>query len=156
MIEESTDLIQEKILNSNSLDDLTKIIDSSNATYNKTFQDYFNEYLALNPSLSLSEIIKDSGMDKSYAHQIINGTKTNIGRDYIIALCYASRMNLNELNHALLCSKNQQIYVKNKRDALLCYAFSKTSKETRALVTELNIVLSNKEFEPIKISKGSV
>ena len=156
MREESTDVVLKKILNSNSLDEVSKITQTTEATFDKSFTDFFNEYLAKNTELVLSDIIKDSGIDKTYAYQMTNGKKTNPGRDYILALCYAARMNLDEVNHALIYSHNGQLHSKITRDANLIFAFSHNNKTKRVKVMDLNEKLSDRDIEPLKINKGSV
>ena len=155
MKEESTDFVLQKILGSKTMVDIDKVVENSNASFNKTFSNFFNEYLAANPTLKLAEIIKDSDIDKTYAYQMINGTKRNLSRDYVIALCYAARMNLDEVNHALIYTKSGQLYSKTNRDAYLIFAFSKNRKDHRSLVSELNFSISERGHEPLKISKGS-
>ncbi len=153
--EESTDFVLQKILGSKTLVDIDKVVENSNASFNKTFSNFINEYLAANQNLKLSEIIRDSDIDKTYAYQMVRGTKKNLGRDYVIALCYAARMNLDEVNHALTYTNSGQLYPKNNRDAYMIFAFSKNRKDHRSLVSELNFAISERGHEPLKISKGS-
>jgi hypothetical protein len=105
-------------------------------------------------NLSLPEIIQDSCLSRTYAYQIINGTRSNISREYVLALCYAARMNSDEVNHALVFSGNQQLYAKNRRDALLIFMFKQNRKDKQSTITGLNITLSESGFAPIKTSKG--
>ncbi len=156
MVEESTGMVLEKILNSKSLDDVSSIMKKTDANLDKSFQGFFNDYLSQNPGLELAQIIKDSGLDKTYAYQMTGGKKKKPSRDHVLALCYAARMNCDEVNHALTYTNNANLYAKNSRDAALIYAFSKNKKDKHSSVTELNVELTDREFEPIKTSKGRV
>ena len=139
MKEESTEMVLEKILQSSSMDEVSEIIKKPDVTLDKSLQDFFNEYFNKYPEITPASIIKDSDIDKTYAYQMINGTKNNPSRDYVIALCYAARMDVDEVNHALLYSKNSALYSKSSRDANLIFAFSQNKKDKRVLVTNLNL-----------------
>ena len=156
MKEESTDFVLEKILNSNNFDDVSKVMNKTDAKLDKTLQDFFNEYFQANPDIVQKNIVKDSDIDKSYAYQMINGKKPNPGRDYVIALCYAARMNLEEVNHALIYSNNKSLHSKSMKDANLIFAFSHNKKDKRVLVSDLNLELSERGIEPLKISRDGV
>ncbi len=155
MKEESTEVVLNKILGSKNLDEVSEILADSKAKLNMSFQDFFNKYLLENPNLRTPDIIRDSNIDGTYARQMLNGRKKNPGRDYVIALCYAARMNKDEVNHALIYSKNTQLYAKNDRDAHLIFLFSKNKKDKRVTVTDLDDALISRELEPLKISKDS-
>lgn len=155
MKEVSTEIVLEKILNSKSLEDVSKAMENTSAKFDKSFQDFFNEYLNENPELKVAEIIKDSDIDKTYAYQMINGTKTSPGRDYVISLCYASRMNLEDVNHALIYTGNSPLHPKIKRDACIIYAFKNNAKSKRVTTRELNETLCERNFELLKPVKGS-
>ncbi len=155
MKEESTDIVLKKILNSRSADDIPGILKESNIASDKSFQNFFNDYLVANSNLKISTIVKDSCLDKSYAYQMINGTKKNPQRDYVIALCYAARMNEKEVNYALSYTGNNPLYVKSARDAHLIFEFSRNKKDKKASVIDLNLTLTDRGHAPIKTSKGS-
>ena len=54
-----------------------------------------------------------------YAYQIVNGTKANPGRDKILCLCIAARMDINEIRRALEISNCAILYARNTRDAII-------------------------------------
>ena len=89
----------------------------------KSFPDFFNEYLANHPEMKPADIIEKSCLSRTYAYEIINGKKKG-GRDKIIALCFAAGMDYEEVNHALKYSGNNELYAKNNRDAVIIFAFN--------------------------------
>ena len=58
-----------------------------------SLQDFFSVYIAKH-DLKISQIIKNSGISQSYAHEILNGTKPHPSRDYLLALCLGAHMDL--------------------------------------------------------------
>lgn len=65
-----------------------------------SLQDFFSVYIAKH-DLKISQIIKNSGISQSYAHEILNGTKPHPSRDYLLALCLGAHMDLKMTQHAL-------------------------------------------------------
>lgn len=118
----------------------------------KSFSQFFNQYLADHQNLKLSTIIKDSGVSRQYAYDVINGVKS-ASRDRIIALCYAAGMDLEETNHALIFAKHNALYAKNRRDAVIIVAItSKTNGSNACLTaTDLSMLLDEEEQEPLDI-----
>ena len=51
-----------------------------------SLQDFFSVYIAKH-DMKISQIIKNSGISQSYAHEILNGKKPHPSRDYLLALC---------------------------------------------------------------------
>ena len=64
-----------------------------------SLQDFFSVYIAKH-DLKISQIIKNSGISQSYAHEILNGTKPHPSRDYLLALCLGAHMDLKTTQHA--------------------------------------------------------
>ncbi len=149
MAEQSTTAFLDKILKSNSLNDVAKIADEATDI---TFAEYFNQYLLKHPEYDIAKIIRESSVDRVYAYQIIDpsGKKKNPGRDRVIALCYAAHMTLDEVNHALLYSNNKTLYAKSKRDIPIIFAFKETG--TRSVI-KLNNALAEKGLEPLTTIK---
>ncbi len=114
---------------------------------------FFNGYLAEHPEKSLPEIVKDSCLDRNYAYQIIDGKKNKVGRDRIIALCFAARMNLNDTNRALRFSNNQELYIKNNRDGAIMVAINLMNSKNPdyQTVMQLNNFLIKRGEEELNI-----
>lgn len=58
-----------------------------------SFSQYYNSILHCK-NISLAEAVKNSTLERHYAYQIVNGTKANPGRDKILCLCIAARMDI--------------------------------------------------------------
>ena len=50
------------------------------------------------------DIIARSGLDPDYAYKLLNGRKKTRERDYILALCIGAKLNIQQIQHALICS----------------------------------------------------
>ena len=86
-----------------------------------SLQDYFSILLE-SKNLKQSEVIKQSGVNHTYAYEIFTGRKTKPSRDIIIKLALVMKCNLDETNRLLKISNNSELYSKSKRDVILIYA----------------------------------
>ncbi|MED9969442.1 MAG: hypothetical protein UFA98_05455 [Ruminococcus sp.] len=77
------------------------------------------EYYLITKNLKKAEVIERSHMDRTYAYQIINGSKKNPGRDKLIMLCYGLTLNLEETNRVLKMSGYPELYPRNLRDVVI-------------------------------------
>ncbi len=101
----------------------------------KTFSSY---YLSLVQEKELAdvELIKRSGIEKSYYYQIVKGTKRP-GRDKVLRLCLAAELSLRETTRALELSENAVLYPKKRRDIILSVAVNQ-----HATVDDANMLLN--------------
>ena len=98
-----------------------------------SLQDFFSVYIAKH-DLKISQIIKNSGISQSYAHEILNGTKPHPSRDYLLAFRTAQ---LGEL------------YAKVPRDAAIMMHIN---NEKWNLI-DINIFLEEHGLDVISLSK---
>lgn len=84
------------------------------------FADYFGRLPKVR-AFSKKELIERSGLDRTYAYHILNGTKQP-SRDKILALSLAAGLDLTEIQRALELTHEGILYAKNRRDAVLIYA----------------------------------
>ena len=119
-----------------------------------TLKVFFDNYLSSHQELSLAQIIRDSGLSRTYAHEIINGKK-KAGRDRVIALCFAASMSIDETNHALILSQNNPLYPKISRDAVLtmCLQFKHQRNVSFQTITQVNLFLEENGHELLVLSK---
>lgn len=73
-------------------------------------------------ALDSSELIAGSGIERSYFYQIMSGRKTHPGRDKIIALCLAARLDRDQTKRALELGGEAPLYARNRRDAIISFA----------------------------------
>lgn len=76
--------------------------------------------MAEHHAYSKSEIIRRSNLDRTYAYQILNGTKLP-GRDKILALGIGAGFSLREIQKLLECAKEGILYSRSQRDAVIIY-----------------------------------
>ncbi len=102
----------------------------------KNFSEYFHGFLLEN-NLSESDIVHKSQLHRTYAYQILNGSK-NPGRDKVIALCLAAGMNHKEADRALALANVGKLYPRNKRDGIIIFALEQhlTIQQTNELLFE--------------------
>lgn len=108
----STDKLEETLKNSKNVDNVLSQI------HNMTFTEYFY-YLLEKYHLKKSEVINASGLDKSYAYKIIEGTRGNHSKDKIFRLSLAMQVSQQEANHMLTLMNAGALYVQNARDLIL-------------------------------------
>ncbi len=101
----------------------------------KSFHEFFGHVLE-EKHLDRSAVIKDSGLERTYAYQILSGIKENPGKDKILRLCIAAKCTLNETLKALEIANVPGLYVRNRRDIILIYAI-----ENGLSVLEANLLL---------------
>ena len=113
-----------------SLNDLLKEIPDL------TFTDYLESLLEQH-NISKGDIIQQTALDRTYAYQIMNGTK-NPSQDKVIQIALALKLNLHDTNVLLTLSKNESLYPKVKRDALIIFCIDKhyTVMQTNQLLDE--------------------
>ncbi len=86
-----------------------------------------------------SEVIKRSGLDRVYAYQILNGTRTP-SRDKLVQFAFGMRLDLEEVQKMLKYNGLAPLYPKNRRDSIIIFALNEKST-----VIDLNIMLDNKK-----------
>lgn len=67
-----------------------------------------------------ADVIRDSTLDRTYAYQILNGTRTP-GRDKVLALCVAAGFSLKETRRLLERARESGLYARSSRDAILIF-----------------------------------
>lgn len=112
--------------------ELNTFVDNTLNSYsNITISDYLNSEIERS-KFSKSEIIQKSGIQRNYAYQILQGTK-NPGRDKLICLCIALKLDLKQTQKALTIAGEGLLYSKDKRDAIIIFSINK----------ELNVIKVN-------------
>lgn len=144
-----TDNIPKKIL---TTDELLKILHSTHSVseLNKytenlseqkehlSLSEYFTTYLRSH-NIQESDLIRSSQIPRTYAYQILNGTK-NPGRDKVLALCLAAQMNYEETQRALALANLGKLYPRRKRDSIIIFALNQKLSvlQTNELLYEKN------------------
>ena len=151
--EKDTTFILNELNSAKSLSEGMKKMSELNDSFTSmSFSDYFNEFLGSHQRKSLSDIVRDSGLSRQYAYDVINGKK-NANRDKIIALCLSANMNLEETKHSLIYAGHNELYSRNKRDATIILVINakQSGSKDYPTVTDVSIFLEEKGFEPLDI-----
>ena len=87
-----------------------------------SFQEYFNS-LPQVESIEKAELIRKTGIERSYGYQLLKGTRSP-GRDKIILFCIAAGLDLHETQRALKSAGEGVLYPRMRRDAILIFAIN--------------------------------
>lgn len=127
-----TEEIENSLKNEADIDDLLKQI------HDMDFSEYIHH-------LKEADIIRKSGLERTYAYKIIRGEKGKNAKDKIYRLALAMNLTQKETNHLLSLNNAGDLYPHNARDLILLNGLLK--KQT---VEEVNIELYNHDLEPLK------
>lgn len=108
----------------------------------KNFPDYFRSLPEKN-ALTEGDLIRRSGIERSYYYQIMKGTK-HPGRDKVLRLCIGAGLTLRETTRALELSGNAPLYPRNRRDIILTVAVNQ-----HASVDDANLLLDKYGEKPL-------
>lgn len=85
-----------------------------------SFAEYMNLFLQEH-QINESDLIKASLLQRTYAYQILNGSR-NPSRKKVLALCIAAGMNYEETQKALLLANLGKLYPRKKEDSIIIFA----------------------------------
>jgi DNA-binding phage protein len=102
------------------------------------FYQYFNSYVAAS-NKNVTDVIRRSGISRNYVYNILNGNKSNPGRDKVLALCIGAGMNFSQTQRGLEISGLAPLYPKNERDVRISIAINQGIDD----VAEINRILDS-------------
>jgi transcriptional regulator with XRE-family HTH domain len=116
----STGKLQNILLNTHSskgLADYLKqhTIANDNLSFSAVFQDLLEKH-----NLKKADVIQVSNLDRTYAYQILNGSKSP-SRNKILALGIAADFSVKEIRKLLECASVGILYSRSARDAVILY-----------------------------------
>ncbi len=129
-------------------DELLKIINKSR-DIDGFLKEHKQEFIKVNTAEYLNTIIEEknlvkrdviqvSGIDRVYAYQILNGTRTP-SRDKLIQFSFGLGLNVEETQKLLKYNGHAPLYTHNRRDSIILFAIKE-----EVSVIELNILLDDK------------
>lgn len=133
-----TDEIENSLKEEVEIDQLLKQI------HNMNFSQYIH-HLFKKYNLNEPDIIRKSGLERTYAYKIIRGEKGKNAKDKIYRLALAMKLSQKETNHLLSLNNAGDLYPHNARDLILLNGLLK--KQT---VEQVNIELYDHDLEPLK------
>jgi len=87
-----------------------------------SFSDYIRE-MCKSRGETPQHVIKRSGIERTYGHQIFNGTRKP-SRDKVIQLALGLGLNVEQTQKMLKIAEKGELYPRVKRDALLLYCIT--------------------------------
>jgi len=134
-----TEILNDKLFKSRDFKEFIK----NNEEHIRT--DSFNHFLydlISHSGLKNSELFARSGMSESYGYQLLNGNRQP-SRDKIIQLAIGLKLSVEKTNQMLRLAEKGELYVKNKRDAVVMFSLVNTYSiiDTNTLLEEENCTL---------------
>lgn len=112
-----------------------------NIMWETAFSEYLTGLCEKN-CLVPEHVIKAAQIDRTYGHQLFNGTRKP-SRDKVIQLAFGFGMTVNEAQDMLRKAGKNQLYPKIKRDAAVLFCLSKGMDviETQNMLEALDLTL---------------
>ena len=135
----NTEILNEKILKS---DNLKEFLDLHKNDINMTsFSNALHSFIEAK-EMKNTEFFTASGLNESYGYQLLNG-KRQPSRDKALQSSFGLSLNVAETNSLLRLAEKSELYVRNKRDAIILYAInnSLTLLETNLLLDGENEII---------------
>jgi len=103
---------------------------------NQSLREHLNTLL-VQKGLLVADVARESQLDRKYVYQIFDGKKRP-SRDKLIAIAFGLGLDEEETQRMLKVSGNKELYVRNKRDAVILFALQrkKTLMETNYLLDD--------------------
>lgn len=136
-MEKKTRELLEEIMQERSFE---RFVDRNEKNFvTKDFTDYLNE-LCRQKDLIPEHVIKEAQIDRTYGHQLFNGTRRP-SRDKVIQLAFAFGMSVDETQEFLRVAGRNELYPRIKRDAALIFGLSKhmNMQEMQEMLASLDI-----------------
>lgn len=100
------------------------------------------EILLAQKRLKKGDVIIKANLDKSYAYQIFNGSKTNPSRDKLIMLAFGMELDLNETRKLLKISNVSDLYIRNPRDSAIMFCIE----------NKLDLIRTNEKLDELSLA----
>lgn len=88
----------------------------------RSLSDYLQQLLE-ERNLKRSAVIKKANINETFGYQIFVGER-GIGRNKALQLAFAMNLSLKETNRLLQASGNNELYCKNRRDAIIIFCLT--------------------------------
>lgn len=74
--------------------------------------------------LERSKVVREAGLNDTFGYQIFKGTR-KASRDKVLQLAFAMQLGLREADRLLQAAGANELYCKNRRDAIIIFAVQK-------------------------------
>lgn len=95
------------------------IFTTENKITQRTLPDYLQQLLD-EKGLERAHVIREAGLNETYGYQIFMGQR-NPARNKMLQIIFAMGMNLKEANRTLQAAGVNELYCKNRRDAIIIF-----------------------------------
>ena len=132
-----TDTLMRRIVRASTLADGFQQNEASMQT--ETFRDCL-EALCRDRKLVAEKAIRQSGIDRSYGHQLFNGTRQP-SRDKVLQLAIGMRLTVEETQRLLRSAGKSALYPRLRRDAVVLYGLGRAMSvmEVQSLLTHYDL-----------------
>lgn len=86
---------------------------------------YLNELLEIK-GLKRSAVVREAGINETFGYQIFTGAR-RASRDNLLKVAFAMRCSLRETNRLLKAGGVNELYCKNRRDAIIIFSLNNGS-----------------------------
>lgn len=126
----------------NNTSNISAYIEDQTENLTVTSPSLYLEDILSKKSLSKSQCIKKSGLDRTYCYQIFSGIKIP-SRDKLLALCFGMELATDDVQQLLKNTGYPPLYPRDKRDSVILFALNRklSIEDTNALLFEMNFAL---------------
>lgn len=118
-MEKATNEILQQLLQG-SQSELEKLLPQ---LHSRSFSEYLNA-LSEACGMSKAEVIRESGIPRTYAYQLFQGTRVP-SRDKVLTLAIVLGCTIEECDRLLTLAAHQRLYAKDPRDALILFSINR-------------------------------
>ena len=145
----TTGTMMKSLIKVNNLD---SFFEKSKSDFNvPSFSDYIRS-LCDEKNIAAERIIKAADIDRTYGHQLFNGTRKP-SRDNVIKLALAFEMDIDKAQYLLQVAGKPALYPRIERDAVIIFAIGKKYdvQKVQELLFEhsLSLLGKNKSYEEL-------
>lgn len=90
----------------------------------RSLSGYLQQLLA-EKGLVQSKVINASGVQYTYGYQLFTGSRKNPDRNVLLQILFAMGCTLQEANRALQAAGKNELYCKNRRDAIIIFCLDR-------------------------------
>ncbi len=149
MREKSTSEL-EKILSNTHTGDIGDFLSENSDNMldaKKPFSAYMHQMIK-KAGLTQQEVFLAADFPEKYGYKLLAEEKRTKQRDYILRICYAAHMTLDETQRALALYGMGKLYPRVPRDAVLMVAFN----QHKGSILDVNALLAEHEMEALRTS----
>lgn len=96
---------------------------TNNKVGTRSLSEYLGQLLE-EKGLKRSDVVKEAGLNDTFGYQIFTG-KRKASRNKILQLVFAMHLNLREADRLLQAAGVNELYCKDRRDAIIIFAITK-------------------------------